>query len=134
MRLRFSVIPAVVVLAGLCAQRATAQAAQAPTVTVGGVGYLNYYYQMNVDSSLSPPAHGNNFDVARSYVNVLGKFSGGITSRITVDVDSRRAAPMSAGAAVTGAGVTGAAVADGAIIVGRGGLVCAVIGAVLRGW
>ncbi len=74
------------------ARSGSAQAAQAPTVTVTGVGYVNYSYQLNVDSSLAPPAHGNNFDVARSYVNVLGKFGGGISTRVTVDVDGRKAA------------------------------------------
>ena len=69
-------------------QGLSAQAAQAPTVTITGVGYLNYSYQLRVDSSLTPPAHGNNFDVARSYVNVLGKFADGISTRVTVDVDS----------------------------------------------
>lgn len=69
-----------------------AQAAQTPTVTVTGVGYLNYSYQLKVDSSFTPPAHGNNFDVARSYVNVLGKFADGISTRVTIDVDGRRAA------------------------------------------
>ncbi|MES2306894.1 MAG: hypothetical protein V4558_15430 [Gemmatimonadota bacterium] len=81
---------AVAIVAG--AQSASAQAAQAPTVTVTGVGYLNYSYQLKVDSSLAPPAHGNNFDVARSYVNVLGKFADGISTRVTVDVDGRKAA------------------------------------------
>ncbi|MEP6590383.1 MAG: hypothetical protein ABJC19_04285 [Gemmatimonadota bacterium] len=69
-----------------------AQAAQTPTVTVSGVGYVHYYYQLKTDSSLTPPAHGNNFDVARSHVDVLGKFSGGISTRVTVDVDGRKAA------------------------------------------
>jgi len=92
MKLRFSIIAAIAALAGIGAETANAQAAQAPTVTVGGVGYLNYYYQLNLDSTMAPPAHGNNVDVARSYVNVLGKFSGGISSRVTVDVDGRKAA------------------------------------------
>jgi predicted RecA/RadA family phage recombinase len=92
MKLRIAVVLTVAALTGFNSETAQAQAAQAPTVTVGGVGYLNYYYQLNVDSSLAPPAHGNNFDVARSYVNVLGKFAGGIGSRVTVDVDGRRAA------------------------------------------
>ena len=79
-------------LLGLGVQTANAQAAQAPTVTVSGVGYINYSYQLKVDSSLAPPAHGNNFDVARTYVNVMGKFAGGITTRVTIDVDGRKAA------------------------------------------
>lgn len=80
------------VLLGFGVQTATAQVAQAPTVTVTGVGYINYSYQLKVDSSLAPAAHGNNFDVARSYVNVLGKFANGIATRVTVDVDGRKAA------------------------------------------
>ena len=77
---------------GVGVRPATAQVAQAPTVTVTGVGYIKYSYQLKVDSSLAPAAHGNNFDVARSYVNVLGKFANGIATRVTVDVDGRRAA------------------------------------------
>ncbi len=65
---------------------------QAPTVTVAGVGYVNYGYQLRTDSSLSPAGHGNNFDVARSYVRALGKFAGGVQTQITLDVDGRKAA------------------------------------------
>lgn len=65
--------------------------AQAPTVTVGGVGYVNYGYALLADSSLTPPGHDNNFDVSRSYVNVMGKFSDGVSTRVTVDEDGRAA-------------------------------------------
>ncbi len=72
---------------------ARAQAVQAPTITVGGVGYLNYSYQLKKDSALAAGVgHGNNFDVARAYVNVLGKFAEGVSSRVTTDVDGRAAA------------------------------------------
>lgn len=72
---------------------AHAQAVQAPTVTVGGVGYLNYSYQLKKDSTLAAGVgHGNNFEVARAYVNVLGKFAQGISTRVTTDVDGRAAA------------------------------------------
>jgi len=65
-------------------------------VTVAGVGYLQYAYALKGDSSLVPSTGGagndNNFDVGRAYVNVLGKFSNGVQTRITTDVDGRKAA------------------------------------------
>jgi hypothetical protein len=60
---------------------AGAAAAQAPTVTVGGVGYAGYYY--NLKDSLN---HSNNFDVTRAYVNVTGKFAYGVGTRVTADI------------------------------------------------
>lgn len=72
---------------------ATAAHAQ---VTVGGVGYLQYAYALKGDSSLVPSTGGagndNNFDVTRAYVNILGKFDHGVQTRITTDVDGRKAA------------------------------------------
>lgn len=56
-------------------------AAQAPTVTVGGVGYLQYGYQLKDTAN-----HVNSFDVTRAYLNVIGKFSSGIGTRVTGDV------------------------------------------------
>ena len=66
--------------------------AQAPTVTVSGVGYAQYLYQLKKDSSLSGNGHQNNFDVTRAYVNVLGKFPAGLATRVTLDIDGRKAA------------------------------------------
>lgn len=63
-----------------------------PTVSVGGTGYLNFGYQLDTDSSLTPPAHRNNFDVDRSYITLKAKFDKGLSARITADVDGRRAA------------------------------------------
>lgn len=63
-----------------------------PSVSVGGTGYLNFSYQLDTDSSLTPPARGNNFDVDRSYITVKAKFDKGLHARITTDVDGRRAA------------------------------------------
>ncbi|NOT07844.1 MAG: hypothetical protein HOP28_06525 [Gemmatimonadales bacterium] len=54
---------------------------QAPTVTVGGVGYLSYVYQLKDTANQL-----NTFDVARSYVNVLGTFAYGVKTRITSDI------------------------------------------------
>jgi len=61
---------------------AQAQAAQAPQVTVSGVSYLQYVYQLKDTAN-----HNNNFDVTRAYINVIGRFSGGVTTRITADVN-----------------------------------------------
>jgi hypothetical protein len=67
-------------------------AAQAPSVTVGGVGYVQYGYQLKQDSTLIPnTSHQNNFDVTRAYVNVIGKFSHGIYTRLTLDIAARSA-------------------------------------------
>jgi len=57
--------------------------AQAPTVTVGGVGYAGYYY--NLKDTVGS-GHTNNFDVTRAYVNVLGKFAYGVGTRVTADI------------------------------------------------
>ena len=58
-----------------------AQGRQAPQVTVGGVVYTQYVYQLkdSVD-------HKNSFDITRAYVNVLGKFSDGVGTRVTADI------------------------------------------------
>jgi hypothetical protein len=65
-------------------------------VTVSGVGYLQYDYSLKADSALVPSTGAagnlNNFDVARAYVNILGKLADGVQTRITTDVDGRKAA------------------------------------------
>ena len=58
---------------------AAQNAPQAPPVTVGGVVYTQYQY---TDAAV----HTNTFDVTRAYVNVLGRFSNGITTRLTTDI------------------------------------------------
>ena len=60
-------------------------------VTVDGVIYANFRYGLKTDSSFSPPAKPNNFDVVRSYLTVRSKSEGGIGTRVTVDVDGRKA-------------------------------------------
>jgi hypothetical protein len=57
--------------------------APAPQVTVGGVVYAQYLYQL-ADTA----GHQNNFDVTRGYVNVIGKFAAGIYTRVTLDLFS----------------------------------------------
>ncbi len=59
-------------------------AAQAPTppqLTVGGVVYTQYVYQLKDSVN-----HFNNFDITRAYLNAIGRFAGGVTTRVTTDV------------------------------------------------
>ena len=58
-----------------------AQTPAPPQVTVTGVAYTQFVYQL-ADTA----AHTNSFDITRAYVNVLGKFSSGISTRVTADV------------------------------------------------
>jgi hypothetical protein len=52
-----------------------------PSVTVGGVVYAQYLYQLKDTAS-----HVNNFDITRSYINVIGKFPSGLSTRVTADI------------------------------------------------
>jgi len=70
-----------VVAAAAGVAQLTAQGSPPPQVTVGGVVYTQYLYQLKDSVN-----HFNNFDIARSYVNVLGKFSGGVGTRVTADI------------------------------------------------
>jgi len=64
--------------------------AQAPTVTIAGVIYTHFNYQLGTDTSLAVDGRRNNFDVNRSYITLNGR-SGRASARITADVDGRRA-------------------------------------------
>jgi hypothetical protein len=57
-------------------------------VSVGGVVYAQYQYQMASDSLAADSniQHVNNFDITRAYINVVGRFAGGIYTRITADI------------------------------------------------
>lgn len=55
--------------------------AQTPSVTVGGVAYAQFLYQLKDSAN-----HTNNFDVTRAYINVNGKFAYGVGSRVTGDI------------------------------------------------
>jgi len=68
-------------LGGIAVFAAVRLAAQAPTVTVGGVAYAQYSYQLKDTAS-----HVNNFDITRAYLNVIGKFAYGINTRVTADI------------------------------------------------
>ncbi|MEO8295323.1 MAG: porin [Gemmatimonadota bacterium] len=58
--------------------------AQNPNVTVNGVVYSQFAYQLKKDSVTD--SHLNNFDVTRAYINVLGKFPAGVGTRVTADI------------------------------------------------
>src|SRR2546428_7341974 len=59
----------------------TAQGSPPPQVTVGGVVYTQYLYQLKDSVN-----HFNSFDITRAYVNLLGRFSGGVGTRVTLDL------------------------------------------------
>src|SRR5712675_1508806 len=61
---------------------AQAPATPAPQVTVGGVAYTSFFYQLKDTAN-----HLNGFDINRAYINVIGRFSGGIYTRVTMDVN-----------------------------------------------
>lgn len=63
--------------------RAQTQAAQSPQVTVGGVVFGQYLYQL--EDSLGA-GNQNQFSIQRAYVNVVGRFSGGLQTRVTADI------------------------------------------------
>ena len=51
-------------------------------VVVSGVGYAQYVYQLKDTAN-----HNNNFNVTRAYMNLIGKFAGGVGARVTLDVN-----------------------------------------------
>lgn len=59
-------------------------------VTVSGVVYARYGYLLKDTAN-----HVNSFNITRAYVNLLGKFAGGLSTRVTADIftnaDSSRA-------------------------------------------
>jgi hypothetical protein len=59
-----------------------AQGTQPSPWSVGATVYAQYVYQLK--DTTSPKQ--NNFDVTRGYVNLIGRFSGGVYTRITVDL------------------------------------------------
>jgi hypothetical protein len=60
----------------------------AAQVSVGGVVYAQYQYQLASDTlkADSNIQHINNFDITRAYINVTGRFAGGIATRVTADI------------------------------------------------
>lgn len=62
-------------------------------VTVSGVGYAHYRYQLDTGESPDGGTHSGNFDVDRSYLTVTAPLGDGLSSRVTVDIDGRDAGP-----------------------------------------
>lgn len=75
------VLGVAVVAAAVGASTAAAQAPSPPQISVGVLAYTQFVYQLRDTAN-----HNNNFDITRAYVNVLGKFSGGVSTRVTLDV------------------------------------------------
>jgi hypothetical protein len=84
--MRMAVRP-LLLLSTLTALAAAPLAAQQPAppapapITVTGVVYAQYLYQLRDTAN-----HVNNFDVSRAYVNVVGKLTGGLATRVTSDI------------------------------------------------
>jgi hypothetical protein len=80
---RAAKLAGLLVLSGAGARTAAAQGTPpaTPSVTVGGVVYAQYLYQFKDTAN-----HVNNFDITRSYINVIGKFAGGLGTRVTADI------------------------------------------------
>ncbi len=51
-------------------------------ITVSGVGYAQYGYLLKDTAN-----HNNSFDVTRAYINLIGKFAGGVGIRVTADIN-----------------------------------------------
>jgi hypothetical protein len=64
-----------------------ARSAQAQ-VSVSGVVYAQYQYNVAHDTLAADSSiqHINNFDITRAYINVTGRFAGGIATRVTADI------------------------------------------------
>jgi hypothetical protein len=70
-----------VMAAAATAPRLAAQAPTPPQLSVGALIYTQYVYQLKDSVN-----HLNNFDITRAYLNLNGRFSGGLTTRLTTDV------------------------------------------------
>lgn len=77
---RIATLIGAITLTGPTALNGQAQPAP-PTVTLGGVVYAQYLYQLSDTAN-----HVNSFDVTRAYLNVNGRFSDGLATRVTGDV------------------------------------------------
>lgn len=60
--------------------------------TLDALVYAHFRYGLAADSSYTPAANQNNFDVSRVHLTVRNQSAGGISTRVTIDVDGRAAA------------------------------------------
>jgi len=60
----------------------------AAQTSVSGVAYAQWQYLLYTDTLTADSnlPHINNFDVTRAYINLNGRFTGGITTRVTADI------------------------------------------------
>ena len=67
---------------------AQAPAPAAPQVTVTGVVYGQFQYDLKDSVGAAGVSKGrqNQFSIKRAYINVIGKLSGGVYTRITADI------------------------------------------------
>src|ERR1700758_2866237 len=70
-----------VVAAAAGAAPLVAQAPTPPQISAGALIYTQYVYQLKDSVN-----HFNNFDITRSYLNALGRFADGVTTRLLTDV------------------------------------------------
>src|SRR2546428_14068557 len=75
-----AVVAAAAGVGPLAAQQATPAA---PQVTAGALVYGQFLYQLK--DSLGA-GHQNQFSIQRAYINVIGRFSGGVQTRVTADL------------------------------------------------
>jgi hypothetical protein len=68
-------------LAGAGTAMAQGNPPPTPSITVGGVVYVQYLYQVKDTTN-----HVNNFDITRAYINIIGKFPSGLSTRVTPDI------------------------------------------------
>jgi hypothetical protein len=59
--------------------------------TVDGLIYTSFRYGLVKDEALTPDARPNNFEIDRAYLSARNR-SGAIATRVTIDIDNRRAA------------------------------------------
>jgi hypothetical protein len=81
------------IVAAAAAGPLAAQGSQPSPVTVGVTAYAQWVYQLKDTASTKQ----NNFDITRGYVNVIGRFSNGVYTRVTADIFSATAAGNATG-------------------------------------
>lgn len=92
-RRRLSLVAGLLAVLGWTAPAGAQTPAPAPSpVSVGAVVYAQYAYQMTALNGATDTFHTNAFDVTRAYVNLIGRFSGGIYTRVTADIAHAAAA------------------------------------------
>ena len=67
---------------------AAQQAAAPPAVTVGGVVYTQYQYDLKDSTDAAGKSYGNQnqFSIQRAYINAIGRFGSNFVGRITLDL------------------------------------------------